>query len=52
MYRQCPRNLFSYLLAGAAFLATAVFRVNVLLVILGCAACGLVHSAIAGRKQV
>ena len=52
MYRQCPRNLFSYLLAGAAFLATAVFRVNVLLVILGCAACGLVHSAIVGRKQV
>lgn len=52
MYRQCPRNLFSYLLAGAAFWATAVFRVNVLLVILGCAACGLVHSAIVGRKQV
>lgn len=50
MYRQCPRNGFSYFLAGAAFVATAMFQVNVLLVILGCAAAGLLHAAVWRRK--
>ena len=50
MYRQCPRNGLTYVLSGAAFVATAMFQVNVLLVILGCAAAGLLHAAVWRRK--
>lgn len=51
MYRKCPKGLVSYLLMAGAFLAAAIFGVNVLLVILGCAAVGLVTALIAGRKR-
>ena len=51
MYRQCPRHWFSLLVAGAAFFATAFLQVNVLLVIAGCAAAGLLFSLAARRRQ-
>ena len=51
MYRQCPRHWFSLLVAGAAFFATAFLQVNVLLVIAGCAAAGLLFSLAAWRRQ-
>ena len=51
MYRQCPKNLFSYLLAAAAFICVAVLNVSVLLVILGCAAAGLAYSAFAAGRM-
>ncbi len=39
------------LLSGrGGFVATAMFQVNVLLVILGCAAAGLLHAAVWRRK--
>ena len=47
MYRQW----FSLLVAGAAFFATAFLQVNVLLVIAGCAAAGLLFSLAARRRQ-
>ena len=49
MYKQCPKNLISYLIAGAAFIAVAIFDVIVLIVIIGCAVVGLVTSLI--RKE-
>ncbi len=44
MYRQCPKSGISYAIAGFAFFAVALFRINVLVVILICAAIGLVSS--------
>ncbi len=41
MYRQCPKGIGAYLIMAAAFLMTAFFHVNVLLVIIGCALAGL-----------
>lgn len=51
MFKQCPKDLVSCLLMALAFLAVAVFSVNVLWVILGCALLGLLASLRAGRKQ-
>ena len=52
MYKQCPTGIVSYCIAAGAFLLAAVLKVNVLLVILCCAAAGLVSSLIlAGRMK-
>lgn len=52
MYRQCPRDLWSYLLMGAAFVCVALLQINAMLVIAGCAAAGLLLSLAAGRRKV
>ncbi len=44
MYKKCPKNIVSYIVAGFAFIAVAIFDVNVLYVIIGCAAIGLISS--------
>lgn len=44
MYRQCPKNMISYIIAGAAFVAAVFGDVNVLLIIIGCALTGLIFS--------
>ena len=51
MYRQCPKGALSYIILAAAFLAAAIFEVNVLWVILGCALFGLAASCCAGRAR-
>lgn len=51
MYRQCPKNKISYVIAGGAFVCVAVFDVNVLFVIIGCALFGLFASWAAGRRS-
>lgn len=51
MYRQCPKQLFSYLIMGAAFLCVAFLNVNVLYVIIVCAGTGLVVSAVTARRE-
>lgn len=51
MYKQCPRNKISYLIAGFAFLCVAFFRMNVLIVIIICAVIGLAYSIMAARKE-
>lgn len=51
MFKQCPKDLVSCLLMALAFLAVAVFSVNVLWVILGCALLGLLASLRAGRTR-
>lgn len=52
MYRQCPRDLWAYLLMGAAFVCVALLQINAMLVIAGCAAAGLILSLAAGRRKV
>ncbi len=50
MYRQSPKNLISYIIMMFAFVLTAFLNVNVLLVIVCCAAVGLISSWVAQRK--
>lgn len=51
MYRQCPKNAVSYSLMGAAFVLVAFLGVDVLPVIIGCAAVGLIVTLYEGRKK-
>lgn len=50
MYRQCPKGVVSYVVMAGAFLAAGFLKVNVLMVILCCAATGLITSTIAARR--
>ena len=50
LYKKCPHNLLSYILMAAAFVVVAFFDVSALLVIIGCALCGLISSLIAARR--
>ena len=50
MYRQCPKNKFAFGVAAAAFILTTVLDISVLLVLIGCAAAGVLYSgSITGR---
>lgn len=51
MGKKCPKNLFSYILVAASFLVVAVFKVNVLFVIIGCALAGIAYSLIPFRNK-
>ena len=52
MYKKCPKGAVSYGIAAGAFILAAILKVNVLVVILCCAAAGLVTSLIrAGREK-
>ncbi len=51
MYRQCPRNGISYVIAVLAFLLAAVLGINVLAVIVICAVIGLAYSLMAERRE-
>ncbi len=51
MYKQCPKNLISYVVAVGAFVCVAVFKINILPVIIGCAVVGLISSFIAERRM-
>lgn len=51
MHKQCPKNRSSYVVMAAAFILVAVFDLNVLLVIIGCAVAGLAASAAAGAGR-
>ena len=52
MYKKSPKGWAAYVVMGAAFILTAVFSVNVIFVIIGCAVFGIVTSKImAGREQ-
>lgn len=50
MYRQCPKNMVSYIIAALAFVCVAWCQVNVLFVIIGCAAAGLIFSVVTARS--
>ena len=52
MYRQCPVSVISYGIAALAFLCAAILKMNVQLVIVGCALLGLASSMLAERRRV
>lgn len=49
MYKKSPKGWVSYVVMGGAFLLTAVLKVNVLFVIIGCAVFGLVTASLAKK---
>ncbi len=51
MYKQCPKNLVAYIIAGLAFAVTLLTDVSILYVIIGCAVIGLATSMMMKRKE-
>ena len=51
MYKQCPRNKISYIIAAIAFLCVAFWRINVPIVIIICAIIGMAYSVMAERRE-
>lgn len=51
MYKQSPNGIFAYLIMFGAFVVTAFLPVNVIFVILFCAAAGIVQALIVGRRD-
>ena len=49
MGKKCPKNLMSYIIVAASFAVVAIFDVNVLFVIIGCAVTGVVWSIAANK---
>ena len=50
MYKKSPKGWASYVVMGASFLLTAILKVNLFIVIIGCAIFGLVTATIAERR--
>ncbi|MEE3332969.1 MAG: chromate transporter [Ruminococcus sp.] len=50
MYKQSPKGIFSYMIMFGAFAVTAFLPVNVVFVILFCAAAGILRTLIIGRR--
>ena len=50
MYKKSPKGWAAYVVMGLSFLVTAVFSVNVIFVIIGCAVLGIVTSRIMERR--
>ncbi len=50
MYKKSPKGWVAYVVMGASLLLTAVFSVNVIFVIIGCAVFGIVTSRIMERR--
>lgn len=50
MYKKCPKGIFSYIIAAAAFLVAVLSDINLIYVIIGCAVSGLVYSLIMARR--
>lgn len=51
LYKKCPHDLLSYVLMMAAFIVVAFFKVSALVVIIGCALCGLTSSLLMARRD-
>ena len=50
MYKKSPKGWVSYVVMGASFLLTSILKVNIFIVIVGCAVFGLATSMIAQRR--
>lgn len=51
MFKRCKKGLAAYIIMALAFIAVAVFGVNILIVIIGCAAIGLSSYLLSGGKE-
>ena len=50
MFKKSPKGWAAYVVMGGAFLATAILKINVLYVIIGCALFGLITATFAKRR--
>lgn len=50
MYKKSPKSWAAYVVMGASFLLTAILKVNLFIVIVGCAVFGLITATIAERR--
>ena len=50
MYKKSKKNAVSYIVMALAFVTVAFFKVNTLIVIVGCAVIGLITSILASRR--
>ena len=51
MYKQCPKGLISYIIMTIAFIAVAVFNLDIFPVIIGCSMIGLLSSTLQTRRD-
>ena len=51
MMKVCPKNIVAYAIVALAFVLTAVFDVNVFVIIIGSAVAGLVYSLIERKRK-
>lgn len=51
MYKQCPKDIKSYIIAFLAFAAAALFNINIIYIVIGCAIIGLVSATMADRRK-
>ena len=51
MYKKSPKGWAAYVVMGGSFLLTAILKINVLFVIIGCAIFGLVTATMAERRM-
>ncbi|GAB6160712.1 chromate transporter [Howardella ureilytica] len=49
MYKTCPKNVFSYIIMAAAFVAVAFFNINVIYMTIICAVAGIIYSIAVGN---
>ena len=50
IYKQCPKNIISYIIMAFAFVSAAILKFNILLTLIICALTGLVSSLISLRR--
>jgi chromate transporter len=50
MYKKSPKGWAAYVVMGGSFLLTAIFDINVIFVIIGCAVFGIVTSMAMERR--
>lgn len=50
MYKQCSKNVFSYIIAAGAFVFVTFIDINAIFIIIGCAVAGLIYSLAIGKK--
>lgn len=51
MYKKCPKNITAYIVIAASFIFSAFLKLDVLIIIIGCALFGLICSVIILRRE-
>ena len=52
MYKKSPKGWAAYIVMAGAFVLTAIFDINVIFVIIGCAVFGLITASLMKKKEV
>lgn len=51
MATACPKNIVAYIIVAASFILTAVFDINVFIVIIASAVAGLIYSLVSDKRK-